>query len=62
MFPLLDNCGDIRVSQVGAGSKTSGEVEDYTKKIEPTGDMGEHELVVQDPSVSAPKDLIVKGQ
>lgn len=55
-----DNCGDIRVSQVGAGSKTSGEVEDYTKKIEPTGDMGEHELVVQDPSGSAPKDLIVK--
>jgi len=57
MFPLLDNCGDIHVSQVSAGSKTCGEV----NKIEPTGDMGAHKLIVQDPSGSAPKDLIDKG-
>ena len=61
MFPLLDNCGDIHVSQVGSGSKTCGEVEDCTKKIEPTGDMGAHELIVQGPFDSAPKDLIGKG-
>jgi len=51
-----DNCGDIHVSQVSAGSKTCGEV----NKIEPTGDMGAHKLIVQDPSGSAPKDLIDK--
>ncbi|CAD6236541.1 unnamed protein product [Miscanthus lutarioriparius] len=55
-----DNCGDIHVSQVGSGSKTCGEVEDCTKKIEPTGDMGAHELIVKGPFDSAPKDLIDK--
>lgn len=61
LFPLLDDCGVIHVSQVGSDSKTCGEVEDYIKKIEPTGDMRAHELIVQDPSDSAPKDLIDKG-
>jgi hypothetical protein len=50
MLPLSDDCGDICISQVGTDSETTGEVEGYTKKNEPTGDMGTHELVVQDPS------------
>ena len=60
-FPLSDDCEDIRVSQVGADSKAVGKVEGCTKKIEPTDDMGTHELIVQDPSDSGPKDFIDKG-
>ena len=60
-FPLSDDCEDIRVSQVGADSKAVGKVECCTKKIEPTDDMGTHELIVQDPSDSGPKDFIDKG-
>ena len=60
-FPLSDDCEDIRISQVGADSKAVGKVECCTKKIEPTDDMGTHELIVQDPSDSGPKDFIDKG-
>jgi hypothetical protein len=60
-FPLSDDCKDIRVSQVGADSEAVGKVEGSTKKIEPTGDMGTHELIVQDPSDTGPKDFIDKG-
>ncbi|WVZ68629.1 hypothetical protein U9M48_017548 [Paspalum notatum var. saurae] len=55
-----DDCADIHVSQVRADSETLGEVEGYDKKIEPTGDMGAQELIVQDPSDTTPKDLIDK--
>ncbi|OEL23636.1 hypothetical protein BAE44_0015344, partial [Dichanthelium oligosanthes] len=57
---VKDDCGDIRVSQAGADSKAIGEAEGCTKKIEPAGDMGTHELIVQDPSNTGPKDCIDK--
>ena len=60
-FPLSDDCEDIRISQVGADSKAVGKVECCTKKIEPTDDMGTHELIVQEPSDTGPKDFIDKG-
>ncbi|KAJ1285645.1 hypothetical protein BS78_03G293800 [Paspalum vaginatum] len=55
-----DDCADIHVSQVRADSKKLGEVEGYNKKIEPTGDMGARQLILQDPSDTTPKDLIDK--
>ena len=60
-FPLSDACEDIRVSQAGADSDAVGKVEGCTKKIEPTDDMGTHELIVQEPSDTGPKDFIDKG-
>uniref|UniRef100_A0A0A8YTW6 GTD-binding domain-containing protein n=1 Tax=Arundo donax TaxID=35708 RepID=A0A0A8YTW6_ARUDO len=57
---VKDDIDHIRVSQVAADSEIIGEVKGYTKKIEPTGDMGIHELAVQDPSDNAPKDFIDK--
>uniref|UniRef100_A0A0A9CXT6 GTD-binding domain-containing protein n=1 Tax=Arundo donax TaxID=35708 RepID=A0A0A9CXT6_ARUDO len=56
---LKDDSGDIHVPQVCADSETIGEVKDYTKKIELTGDMGRHELAVQGPD-NAPKEFIDK--
>ncbi|XP_062207035.1 myosin-binding protein 1-like isoform X2 [Phragmites australis] len=58
---LKDNSRDIHVSQANADSaETIGEAEDYTKKIEPTGDLETHELTFQDPSNTASKDFIEK--
>ncbi|RLN22926.1 myosin-binding protein 1-like [Panicum miliaceum] len=58
---VKDDCEDIRVSQIGADSESVGKVEGCTKTIKPTGDMGTHELIVQDPSYTGPKDFIDKG-
>jgi len=57
---VKDDCEDIRVSQAGADSDAVGKVEGCTKKIEPTDDMGTHELIVQEPSDTGPKDFIDK--
>lgn len=53
---MSDDCGDTRVSQVGADSEAISEVDGCTKKIEPAGDMGTHELIAQDPFDTVPED------
>ena len=52
---------DINVSQVNADSQTLAEVEDNPKEDEPIDDTRIDELIPQDPSNSAFKDLITKG-
>jgi hypothetical protein len=62
-FPLslADNFADTNVSQISVHSETLAVVEDNPKKAEPIGDTGKHELISQDPSNSAYKELVAKG-